>query len=223
MIEIKNLHHTLLQIEALAIKRGHTAVIGPNGSGKTTLLQLCAGIALPDCGTILIGGQPPRKQNIGWVCEFPDRNQVFDRVTDEIASPLRFAHIRCEITDQLVNEIAERLGIEKLLQKSARQISGGEKALVALATALVSKPDLLVLDEVDSHLDCRTSEKIQFILQNSSVPCVIQCTQNMETAAKADQVIFLKNGQIQHFGTPESVFDSLRDTCFVPFSRRVKL
>ncbi|MEA2035534.1 MAG: energy-coupling factor ABC transporter ATP-binding protein [Euryarchaeota archaeon] len=223
MIEIKNLHHNLLQVKRLSIERGHTAVIGPNGSGKTTLLQLCAGIELPDCGTILIGGELVREQNVGWVSEFPDRNQVFDRVRDEISSPLRFTHTKCDITDRLVNEIAGRLGIEELLQKSGRQISGGEKALVALATALVSKPALLVLDEVDSHLDRQTTEKIQFILQNCSPPYVIQCTQHMEIAAMADHVIFLKNGHIHYSGSPEFVFDSLRETCFVPFSRRVKL
>jgi len=223
MIEIKNLHHNVLQVERLSIERGHTAVIGPNGSGKTTLLQLCAGIELPDSGTILIGGQPLREQNVGWVSEFPDRNQVFDRVIDEISSPLRFTQTKCDITDRLVNEIAGRLGIEELLHKSGRQISGGEKALVALATALVSKPVLLVLDEVDSHLDRQTTEKIQFIIQKCSAPYVIQCTQDMETAAVADHVIFLKNGHIQYFGSPEFVFDSLRDTCFVPFSRRIKL
>ena len=99
MITIENLRYRTLSIEDLRIAPGITSVIGPNGSGKTTLLKLLAGIAVPDAGTILIDGMPPRNAEIGWVNEFPDRNILFGNAFEEIASPLRFRHLPC--TDHL--------------------------------------------------------------------------------------------------------------------------
>ena len=74
MIIIENLRYRNLAIDALTIKPGITTIIGPNGSGKTTFLKICAGIILPDSGTILIDYAQPRQTDVGWVNEYPDRN-----------------------------------------------------------------------------------------------------------------------------------------------------
>ena len=216
MITAEFLCYRNLAIDALTIKPGNTTIIGANGSGKTTFLKLCAGIAVPDSGTLMIDDAPPRITEIGWVNEFPDRNILFVNVFDEIASPLRFRRTLCNEIDSNVRECAETMGITHLLTRAVRELSGGEKVLVSLAAALVHHPKVLVLDEYDSHLDARSSAKVEQIIRSSGVEYVIRCTQQMDTAMHSDHLLFFEAGRITHAGTPELVFPFLKGTAWYP-------
>jgi energy-coupling factor transport system ATP-binding protein len=218
VINIEALHHSILAIDTLAIATGVTAVIGANGSGKTTLLKLCAGISVPDTGTILIDGTGPRQTDIGWVNEFPDRNFLFDTVSDEIASTLRFRHSPPDEISQRAEEIQIQLGITRLSDRSVQELSGGEKVLVALAAAMIQNPRLLILDECDSHLDSCCMHTIDLIIRKSGIPFILRSTQDMETAANSDHLIVLEKGRVRHSGTPETVFAELKGTPFYPMS-----
>ena len=222
MITAENIRYRTLEIEDLRIAQGITSVIGPNGSGKTTFLKLLAGIAVPDAGTILVDGVLPRNAEIGWVNEFPDRNILFGSVYEEIASPLRFRHLPCDEIENRVEHAIESAEIQHLITRTMQGLSGGEKVLVALTAALVFRPQVLVLDEYDTHLDSHRAADIARIIRKSAIPYVIHCTQDMETAASGDGVIFLKEGKIRHTGTPENVFASLEGTAFCPLSWRCR-
>jgi energy-coupling factor transport system ATP-binding protein len=222
MITIENLRHRTLAIEDLRIAPGITSVIGPNGSGKTTLLKLLAGIAVPETGTILVDGVPPRNVEIGWVNEFPDRNILFESAVEEIASPLRFRHLSCREIENSVETVIESAGIQHLKSRAIQRLSGGEKVLVAITTALVSRPQVMVLDEYDSHLDVNRSADVARIIRKSAIPYIIHCTQDMETAAFGDLVIFLEEGKIRYAGKPENVFASLAGTAYYPLSWRCR-
>jgi energy-coupling factor transport system ATP-binding protein len=223
MIEVRDLRYGSLHISTLDLPRGITTVIGRNGSGKTTLLRLCAGIAIPDAGTILIDGRSPRQTDTGWINEFPDRNMLFSNVSDEIASPLRFRYADPDETDRSVQRIADRLGIRNLLARSVQSLSGGEKVLVALAAALVADPEILILDEYDSHLDEKRCVQIERILSESGCGYILRCTQQMETAVQSDYLVMLENGRPVHTGVPQEVFPLLAATLFYPLSWRAVL
>jgi len=220
MIKFENIRHRLLAIDSLVIPPGITSVIGPNGSGKSTLLKLCAGITEPDYGTVLVDGRSPRETEIGYVNEFPDRNILFSTVKDELASPLRFRHTPCRVTDLAVRACAETMGISRLFDRTMQDLSGGEKVLVALATACITRPHVLVLDEYDSHLDADRCEWLNTVLRVSGAGYVLRCTQQMETAAAGDQLIYIEKGKVVHTGTPASVFARLCDSPFYPLSWR---
>ncbi len=220
MIGIRDLRYRSLDIPGLTLDPGTTAVIGPNGSGKTTFLELCAGVAAPDSGTVTIDGERPCDTTIGWVCEFPDRNMIFSRVSDELASPLRFRHDDCREVVMQVEKMAENLGISSLLTRDIKGLSGGEKVLVSLATALVAAPHLLIMDETDSHLDQTTLERIREYLSRHMPPYILYCTQDMDAAASADHLLVFGGGRVADQGTPDAVFERLRDTCFHPPARR---
>ena len=222
MIAIRALHYRHLAIDALDIPPGLTSVIGPNGSGKTTLLRLCTGIDLPESGSILIGDRSPRNAEIGWVNEFPDRNILFETVIDEVASPLRFRQVPCMETGERVDRCLEICGIRHLSGRSIRELSGGEKILVAVAAALVHKPSVLILDECDSHLDASRTEALGQLIKRSGIPYIIQCTQQMEVAAKSDQILYLDAGMVRFFGSPKEVFSRLTGTPFYPLSWRCR-
>jgi len=204
-VVVNRLSHGVLSIPKLSIGPGRVALIGPNGSGKTTLLRLIAGLAEPS------GGSVSAPVEIGWVGEFPDRNAVFSRVGDEIASPLRFRHYPCcDIRDR-VETVASDLGIAPLLSRSIRTLSAGERVLVALATALISRPALLLLDEYDSHLDPGTIARVEAMVDRLLPPTVVFTTQRMWSAARADRVIYLERGEVLVTGTPPAVFSRLQD------------
>ena len=220
MISIRYLRHQVLDISSLDIMPGITSIIGPNGSGKTTLLKICAGITEPDEGTVLVDDLPPRKTEIGWVNEFPDRNILFDTVVDEIASPLRFQRIPCREISDRVDSHLEFMGIMPLRDRGMRELSGGEKILVALAASLIHHPQVLVLDECDSHLDETRAMEIDHLVRKSGVPYVIRCTQQMESATRGDRLVWLENGRAGYNGAPREVFAALSGTPFYPLSLR---
>lgn len=222
MISIRDLRYRLLAIDSLTIGCGITAIIGANGSGKTSLLKLCAGITLPEAGTVLVEGKEPRRTEIGWVNEFPDRNFLFFRAGDEIASPLRFQHADPDEICRRTEEIWKKTGISGPPGRSVRELSGGEKVLVALAAAVITRPRVLILDECDSHLDARTLTTVDRMLRDANVPVILKSTQDMEQAALCDDVIYLKNGRVGGAGKPEMVFESLKNTPLYPFSWRFR-
>lgn len=217
MIELNEVTYRDVEIRDLKIPGGLCAVIGPNGSGKSTLLQLLAGMELPEKGSISIDGSLPRDTECGYLSEFPDRNIIFERVKDEISSPLKFRHMNPAEAEKTVQQIIDTLGISGLADKNITKLSGGEKVLVALATAISIKPDLLVLDEADSHLDPLTAREIFGIIQDLEIPHVVFCTQNMERVMNiAAYAVYMENGRIAASGEPASVFEKLEGTCFYP-------
>jgi energy-coupling factor transporter ATP-binding protein EcfA2 len=222
VIRISGLSHGILKIPALAIPPGMTAVIGPNGSGKTTLLRLLAGIIPPAAGTITIDGEMAGDAVTGWVNESPDRNLIFGSVRDEIASPLRFRHVPCPETKNRVDEAASEAGITHLLCRSCDALSGGEKVLVAIATALAARPAVLVIDEWDSHLAGEAMEHAAGLIRNSGSRYRVFCTQNMNIAARADHAVFIRDGIAEISGPPASVFNTLKSGCFYPISWRIR-
>ena len=221
MIHAHNLHHRLLEIESLRVGEGHTAIIGPNGSGKTTFLKLCAGIELPHHGTLTISGKEPRAVHTGWVGEVPDNNLVFRTVADEVASGLRFRRTPADAIEPAVNSVLSDMGILHLCSRTSHTLSGGEKVLVACAAALVLSPELLILDETDTHLDRKAAEILETIIRKRPAPCILQCTQDMDTASRADRVVFFEGGRPRYIGTPEEVFFHLSETEMYPSLWRI--
>jgi energy-coupling factor transport system ATP-binding protein len=222
MIEITQIRSRNLFIDHLEIPAGITTVIGKNGCGKTSFLRICAGIDLPNEGSIFIDGKLPREMECCWLNEFPDRNILFLRVFDEIASSLRFQYFGSDEIDSRVNKIAQFLEISHLLSRNTYELSGGEKMLVSFAAALVNSPEMLVLDEYDSHLDYKRNRQIEYAIMNSGNKYVLRCTQQMEIAANSDFLIVLDNGIIKHAGHPNQVFLQLIDSSYYPLSWRVR-
>jgi len=191
LIEITDLCHGVLDIPSLLIPAGLTVISGKNGAGKTTLLKICSGITLPDHGSVRIDGLAPRAQNVGYVSEFPDRHLLFPVVYDEIASSLRFAGIPQPVIEENVLKTAEEAGITHLLKRECRTLSGGEKILVGVLTAIIDEPVLLVLDEPDSHLDRETIEELRLFISSKKIPYVMWSSHTKMLRDTADFEVML--------------------------------
>jgi len=199
-----------------------TAIFGPSGSGKTTLLDALAGLRNIAAGEIEVHGRtifssarginlPPQRRGIGYVPQegalFPhlsvQKNILFgaERDTDTGISE----HIR-------IDHVLEVLEISHLLPRPITQLSGGEAQRVALARAILSRPQLLLLDEPLAALDIGLKERILPYLgrvrDEFSIP-MIYVTHNLtEVLTLADWVLMIHQGKLIAQGIPKEALHS---------------
>ncbi len=230
MIEIKGLSFSfagqsaLLDIN-LSITRGEkVAILGPNGSGKSTLLKVIAGLIFPQKGEYVFEGTLINKKtfkskeftrkfrkNVQIVFQEPDVMLFNPTVYDEIAFGLRVFGIDNE--EEKVIEVARMLLIDKLLERSIYNLSGGEKQKVAIAACLVVEPSLLLLDEPTAYLDTKSTLTLSKIIRDSDMT-VITAVHDIHTARLfADRFVALSS---EHKKVFDGTFDEL-------YSNREKL
>ncbi len=212
------------------VNRGErVAVLGGNGSGKTTLLFHILGLLKPDEGSVKVFGINPAEQyntireRIGVLLQNVDDQILSPTVWDDISfSPRNYGYEKDE-TSRMVEQILTELGIQHLRDKICHYLSGGEKRKVALAGALVMRPELLILDEPFEGLDNRSRSELVTLLNtyNRAGMTIMMSTHDLNlVAAFADRVYVLARGRgVITAGTPSSIFlqaDALRETNIDP-------
>jgi molybdate transport system ATP-binding protein len=202
---------------------GVTALFGPSGAGKSSIVGAIAGLLRPEHGSIAIDGRtlldtqagifvPPHGRRIGVV--FQDA-RLFPHMSVE--DNLRFGWRRAEIRagDQEVERVVALLGLETLRTRRPAKLSGGERGRVALARALLSSPQMLLLDEPLAALDAaRKAEILPYIerLRDEARMPILYVSHSLDEVTRlADRVILLKDG---HVAAQGSVFDLLGDLEF---------
>ena len=215
MIQLKDIHFHYLQsdfnlnIEDLSFADGSkTAVIGPSGFGKTTMLNLIAGILLPEGGEVNVDEvniseltdkdrRNYRIQNIGFV--FQDFRLVpYLSVLDNILLPFRINTVlkSDDETSNHARDLAEELGIGKLIRKYPAKLSHGERQRVAIARALINNPKVILADEPTGNLDPANKNHIKKILFDAVEKhgaTLITVTHDYEMMDGFDNVIDFKN------------------------------
>jgi molybdate transport system ATP-binding protein len=196
---------------------GVTVVFGPSGSGKSTLLSTIAGLNRLEAGRIEFKNRvlenvstrvrtPAHERGIGLV--FQDA-RLFPHLT--VKGNLEYAERRRPAARNapITVEIARRLEFEGLLPRPVRNLSGGERGRVALARAIVSAPELLLLDEPFVALDSRRRRDYLILLRDLSreqgVPMMV-VTHHIDDAAElADHVVTVRDGSVTGFGRAADV------------------
>lgn len=177
---------------------GVTMVIGPNGAGKTTLLKALHGLERTTSGQInwpILAQDVRRKQ--AFVFQLPRllrRNCV-----DNIAFPLLLDGVSKDVARERARKIAHEAGLGHVLQTAAESLSAGEKQKLAIARALVRKPEMLLLDEPTANLDGRSTKEIETLLKAvlKEGTHIVMATHDMWQANRlANDVIFLNKGRI---------------------------
>lgn len=214
---------------AFRAERGVTALFGVSGAGKSTLLRMIAGTLCPDEGRIAIGDHVlfdsaksvnlrPEQRRIGYV--FQD-SRLFPHLS--VLRNLTYAQWAGKRhSNRSVEEITALLGIEALLQRKPHQLSGGEKQRVAIGRALLSAPQLLLLDEPLSSLDHARRQEILPYLERlrdeSGLPVVFVSHEVGEVARLADTLVLLEQGRVRESGSVFDIFsriDGMGDTTSV--------
>ena len=168
-VEVRNLLRDYGQgpvIDGLSFSLGRgesLAVIGPSGCGKSTLLYLLAGLDQPQAGGVLMRGPEGAKPRIAFILQdyglFP-----WKTVWENIALPLELAGIPHREQAGAVKGMLQELQIDGLEDRFPDQLSGGQRQRVAIGRALVTRPDILLMDEPFSSLDAITREQMQNLI-----------------------------------------------------------
>lgn len=192
----------VLDIENISFKEGLiTGITGTNGSGKTTLLNIIAGLDPDFEGQVIYDGKTLNKKNMEDMTLVFQKPYLFRRsVYDNIAYPMILRKEKSENIKKKIDDISKILQIEDLLDKKGHQLSGGETQKVALARAIVFKPNVLLLDEATSSLDPESLQTIENAIRryNSETGAtVIIITHDIDQSKRlCHEIISLELGKV---------------------------
>ncbi len=188
-------------------------LVGSNGSGKSTLLHLIMGLVLPDAGTLTLFGKKCCREEdfrrfrprMGFVFQNADDQLFSPTVLEDVAfGPLNMGKKPAEALD-LSRDILKTLGLEGFEHRLTHKLSGGEKKLVSLATVLVMKPDLLLLDEPTTGLDERTVSRMVKLLNDLDIGYLVVSHEADFLRAVTGKIYTMEGGRIVPAQPPKTV------------------
>jgi molybdate transport system ATP-binding protein len=194
-----------------------TALFGPSGSGKTSLLYMIAGLLSPQTGSIQLGQNvwfdakrgidlKAERRHVGFV--FQD-HLLFPHLS--VKRNLMFGRYRRRGRPAAVDpdRVIAVLELSELLDRYPRKLSGGERQRVALGRALLSGPELLLMDEplaaLDEALKDRILTYVQRVLAEWRIPTIYVSHSAAEVRRVADRVVVLEQGRVTQCGSPEDL------------------
>ncbi|NJK73692.1 MAG: ABC transporter ATP-binding protein [Microcoleus sp. SU_5_6] len=220
-LQLKNLNKTYgpknvpVKDISLDVSEGEfLTLLGPSGCGKSTTLRLIAGLEQPTAGEIRIGDRnvtytKPGDRNIAMVFQ---SYALYPHLTvyENMASSLKLRKVpRAEI-QRLVTEVAQALGLTKLLDRKPGKLSGGQRQRVALGRALVRQPAVFLLDEPLSNLDALLREKVRAELKQlfatQQAPVVYVTHDQTEAMTLSTKVAVLNSGNVQQLDPPHLIY-----------------
>ncbi|GAA4404789.1 ABC transporter ATP-binding protein [Fodinibacter luteus] len=194
---------------SLTAGRGVIGLLGPNGAGKTTLLRMVATVLAPDAGRLRLLGLDPSdpaqrteiRRRLGYLPQSPGLYPGFTPfdLVDYVA--VLKEHTDREWRREECRRVLGSVGLEDVMHRRIRKLSGGMRQRVALAAAMVGGPELLVLDEPANGLDPEQRLQLRSLL--AQVPTVLMSTHNIsEVAALCQGVYVVFSGRVRFSGTP---------------------
>ena len=218
IIEVSNLRKNYGKKEAVKdlnfkINKGEIiGLLGPNGCGKTTTIAMILGLLKPTSGKIIIKKKNIEEERINLLekinfispyVELPKKLSVKENLK-VFAKLYDIKNINTKI-----NEIANNLRLEELLDKKTGELSSGQKNRVALAKALINEPEILLLDEPTASLDPETGDFIRTFIENYSKKnniTILLASHNMnEVERMCHSVMMMKDGSIVDEGKPKNL------------------
>jgi putative ABC transport system ATP-binding protein len=209
--ETGSLEYTALRGLTLSISKGEfVSIVGPSGSGKTTFLNLVGTLDRPTKGEITLEGVKTsklsgdelarlRNEKLGFVFQFFNLIPYLTAV-ENVELPLTAIDMSASKRNEKAAGILTQLGLENMLDKKPRELSGGEQQRVAMARALVNDPPIILADEPTGNLDSKSAEIVTSLLSSLSQEknvTIIMVTHNMEIANFSHRIVYLRDGSIE--------------------------
>jgi lipoprotein-releasing system ATP-binding protein len=218
MIQAKNIHKYYDQLQVLKgvdlhiLKGEIVSIVGASGAGKTTLLQILGTLDKPtiEAGTTLsINGEEVltmndkslskfRNLNLGFIFQFHQLLPEFTAL-ENVCIPAYIAGKKPAETETEAKKLLDYLGLSHRINHKPNELSGGEQQRVAVARALINKPDVIFADEPSGNLDTHSAENLHqlfFQLRDEFGQTFVIVTHNEELANMADRKLVMVDGQI---------------------------
>ena len=223
---------TILDRVSLTVTEERLGVIGPNGSGKSTLARVVGGLAAATSGRVRVAGLDPvrdgrsARARIGFTFADPDAQIVMPTVREDVDFSLRRSGLDRAARAERVAETLDRFGLSGLADAPAHRLSSGEKQLLALASSLVRRPEVLICDEPTTLLDLRNAREMAGLLETltRSAPrrlaALVIVSHDLDLVASCDRVVRLDDGEVTDDGPPAEVIERYRqDMGSLPWPR----
>lgn len=227
MISLKNVsykysHSSRYALNHISIdfkKSEFVSIIGHNGSGKSTLVKIIMGILIPTEGDVYIDGEKVTEDNFqdirekfAIVFQNPDNQFVGATVEDDVAFGLENRGVPHETMKDKVESALREVGMWEFRTHEPHRLSGGQKQRVAIAGALVTDPDVLIMDESTSMLDPTGRRDILSLLKNihkTRETTIIYITHDLTEIEDSDYAYVMRDGKIRSEG---QVYEIYQDT-----------
>jgi sodium transport system ATP-binding protein len=230
MIKVSNLHKSFGKVKAVRgisfeVRDGEiTGLLGPNGAGKTTTLRMLYSLLPPDEGEIRIDGLDPTKnameikRTLGVV---PDSRGLYTRMSarENIAYYGKLHGMTAKDISSRIDDLVDTLDMSDFIERRTEGFSQGQRVKVAIARAMVHKPQTVLLDEPSNGLDVMSTRALRryiISLKDAGHSIVLSTHIMQEVAALCDRIIIIASGQIAADGSAEELLeksgcDSLED------------
>ena len=209
MIDVKHVHKkfgptTVVNDVSFSVKQGEVVgFLGPNGAGKTTTVRMIAGVLPPTRGTVEIDGvnlfdeEISHRPHIGYL---PENNPIYDDMTVEefLRMWANLKHIPDAIQQERIDDAVKSAGLDDVFYRPISELSKGYRQRTGLAQAILSQPDILLLDEPTEGLDPNQRNDIHRLIKGlGKKRTVIICSHVLPEITKmCDRVLIINNGQV---------------------------
>jgi iron(III) transport system ATP-binding protein len=204
----------------MSVEHGEfVCLLGPSGCGKTTTLRMIAGFLEPDAGEIRVGGKvvssanhvvPPERRNMSMIFQ---SYAVWPHMTvrQNVGYGLKMKSMPPREQQSRTDAALDATKLRAQAQRYPSELSGGQQQRVALARALVTKPDILLLDEPLSNLDTNLRADMRFEIRRLhdefNYTSIYVTHDQVEAMTMADRIVVMNAGRIEQIGTPEDVYE----------------
>jgi iron(III) transport system ATP-binding protein len=214
--------HPAVRDLSLDIRQGEIlTLLGPSGCGKTTTLRMVAGLEVPDAGDIFFGDRsvvmtarrfflPPDKRNVGMVFQ---SYAIWPHMTVEqnVAFPLQARRFPRREIKERVRRALDLVGLSGFEDRPGPLLSGGQQQRVAFARALVTEPDVLLLDEPFSNLDAKLREQmrigVKLLQKRLNITMLFVTHDQIEALSLSNRIALMNLGVVQQQGDPRLLYE----------------
>ncbi|MCL2592886.1 MAG: ABC transporter ATP-binding protein [Defluviitaleaceae bacterium] len=206
-------------------KNEFLTLLGPSGCGKTTTLRIIGGFETPSSGDLLFEGESilglaPHKRRVNTVFQkyalFPNMN-----VYDNVAFGLNIKKVDKNEIKKEVSRMLELVNLNGFEKRSVNSLSGGQQQRIAIARALINKPEVLLLDEPLGALDLKLRKEMQIELKNMqkelSITFVYVTHDQEEALTMSDTIAVMHGGIIKQIGSPEDIYNEPKNAFVANF------
>lgn len=199
--EAKFADKLVLEPLTVELSERRIGIIGLNGSGKTTFSRMVNGLVLPSSGRVVTNGYDTAidgakvRASVGYIFQNPANQIVLPLIKDDIALGLQSRRLSKLGISDAVSIALDRVGITHLAERRAHELSGGELQLAALASVLVTAPDIVIMDEPTNQLDLKNRNIVERTIHDLEEN-VIVVSHDLTLLSGFDRVLLFHQGKL---------------------------